>query len=1033
MPKASTYTLLWLPEQRQYAFYVVNQDMPLLQGDSEAWFVWLANNKAFSFRGQYETLFLQKEERPRGKEGYWYAYRRQGKRMLKKYVGQSVTLSMARLEAVARAIVDQVTPVLPDEFLLLPKLRPPQMHTRLVARTHLFALLDAGRAYKLMLLSAPAGFGKTTLVSSWIAARGADLPPVAWLALDSADNDPLRFWHYLVAACQPFLLGDKNLSLAPLSPGQPFAFQRYSLEGMCNALLNGLSVFPGSGILVLEDYHAITEPEIHRVMGFFLEHLPAQLHVILLLRAEPPLPLARLRVHGDLVELGISHLRFSEEEARTLLDQTLPFALDEEAFQVLFARSEGWITGLWLITLALKIYERPSEQRVEQLLATISGKQRFIIDYLVSDVLNSQPATVQTFLLQTSGLSRLNAALCDAVMGRNDSAMLLEQIERANLFLCSVDYVRDHVGRWYRYHTLFAEAMQHEARLRLGQALLDNITMRASRWYEQQGLLEEAVEYALLIKDFARVAALIDHIIDRRGLHQFSEFHTLLRWLTPLPEALLQVYPVLCQAYARALLFSTDRYTPMLKARLERYLHMAEDSLRAAGDTSRLAQLYALRTLVAGHMNDLTVAIHCAYQALALLPVGEHVWRSIALSGIGVDHLLAGRLRDAAQCVQEAQRLMATAGYRGGARATLHVLGDIYTGQGKAQQATELYQRVLREAGEDRLDQGFALAGLATLAYERNDLVAAAQMGREASLLAQDLANEMLLLAATVIVARVLYAQGEIVAAQNLLLELPEHLTQERWLLEIEAWQAWFALASGDPITAQDRLHALQALLSQQENAEAYEIYQERAALFTVRLLLAQGSEVINRTRTFLYEGKNHELTDILKYWRTRARDQIRMRSEVEILLLMAQVYFQRRCVQEAQNLFKEALFLARPAGYHRIFLDEGAQMAKLFRQCSSGIHERSLQPFLHDLREAFAAENHPASSFSSGVHLEPLSPQELRVLRLLVAGLSNPEIAAQLVVSRNTIKTQVRSIYHKLGVNNRLAASNIARQRHLL
>jgi LuxR family maltose regulon positive regulatory protein len=1049
------YTLIWSPEYHSYKLLSLHKPgVPLLQGDTEAWFIWLTTNNAFTFHGQHGSLFLQKERRPRGRDGYWYAYRRQAKRMIKKYVGQSAKLSIAHLEAVAQAIgvpahhqadtepshiatdihlsepcapLNQQTvarterswnilasssPGVPQysDALLLPKLRPPRLHALLVSRERLLALLDAGSEHKLTLLSAPAGFGKTTLVSSWIAVRGSNLPPVAWIALDSGDNDPLRFWHYLIAACQSFQPDGGNMTRSLLQMDRLPSFRRLSLETMFTALLNVLALLPGRGILVLEDYHVIIEPEIHQAMGFFLEHLPAQLHLILVTRAEPPLPLARLRAHGDLVELGASHLRFSQEEAHAFLRQTLPFALDDAAFASLLSRTEGWITGLRLITFALQDQRQFSEQEVEQRFAIIIGHQRSIVDYLVTDVLASQPESLQTFLLQTTALSRLTASLCDAVTGRNDSALLLAQIERTNLFLLSLD----NGGQWYRYHALFAEAMQHEARLRLGQAALREVASRASRWYEQQTLFADSVDAALFAEELERAATLMVRMIEIQSLHWFSELHTLLRWLTSLPEAMLRNYPTLCLAYTLALLFSSEPRTPALRSRLEIYLHMAESSLYAAGNTSGLAEALALRAFMSWLLNDFTTAMRCAQEALALLPADEKFWRSIILAGMGADHQLAGRLYDAYRTIQEARTLMEVVGNSGGLRSTLYVLGNIAASQGKSQHAAELYRRMLHEAGNDHLDRCCALAGLAALSYEWNDLATAEQMAQEASLLSQELNHELLLVSSTITLAQVQHARGEIPQARDLLLYLATHLTQPLWQREIGAWLARFAFASGDLATLQRQLISLQAFSSEPTEAQ-----QERDALLSARLLIAQ--------------GKALEALDVLERWHILARSQTRTRSELEILLLLTQAKMGQRRMREAQKALVEALVIAQPSNYRRLFLDEGEPMAQLLKTLLSGIHKPSLLSFLRSLLHAFPAGDYSAHSIQIGAPVEPLSPQERRVLRLLVAGCSNPEIADQFSVSRNTIKTQVKSIYYKLGVNSRLAASEAARQWHLL
>jgi len=977
--------------------------------------------------------------------------------MVKKYAGRSADLSMAHVEAVAQALDMQtqqenitqtgslersrrpkqhtpfaqqaeareeesealqetafqlISALEQQQVLLVPKLHPPRLHASLIPRERLLRRLDAGLEHQLTLLSAPAGFGKTTLVRAWMAARGTSLPPVAWVALDAGDNDPLRFWHYLIAACQTFQEDLGRTALTLLRAAQQPPFPRRSIEAMLTALLNELARLPARGILVLEDYHVITAPDIHEAMSFFIEHLPTTLHLILTTRTEPPLPLARLRAHGDLVELGAAQLQFTREETRAFLRQALPFPLEEVILDRLLARTEGWATGLRLITLALQGQGQMSAQEMEQRLSTISGSQRHILEYLVAEILSAQPEPLQTFLLQTAGLSRLTSSLCDAVTGRDDSASLLDQIERANLFLLPLEGS----GHWYRYHALFAEAMQHEAHSRLGREVLRDLASLASRWYEQHALLDEAVETALAAEDTERAAALMTRVIEAQGFHQITELQTLMRWIAPLPEELLRRFPTLSQTYAMLLLFGAEQQTPALRSQLEHYLHLAESSLQATGDLPKLGEVLALRALAVGRWNEFDAALRFARQALELLPASETFWRSSCLLGVGVANLLAGRLSEALPAIQEARAIVEVTGNSYAMRAALFALGSVYLGQGKLHQAAELFRRVLETVGDDRLDRGLALAGLATLSYEWNELTAAEQEAQEAYALSQNLGDELLLVLLAPTLARVLHARGETAQAQDILRNLTAHLTQSRWQREIETYQAWLAIASGDLATVQRWAASRQATSPEEVLTEA-EL--EREALLLARWRLAQ--------------GKAREALESLGHWRREAQSQTRTRSELEILLLMAQAHASEQHMQEAKQALAEALALAYPAGYQRLFLDEREPMASLLKAVLPDVRGKPLATYLRSLLRAFAHEHSASVSAATPALIEPLSPQERRVLRLLVAGRSNPEIANALVVSINTVKAQVKSIYRKLDVSSRLEASEVTRQLRLL
>src|SRR5258706_2156379 len=472
--------------------------------------------------------------------------------------------------------------------LLSTKLAPPRPRPSLVIREPLLARLDEGLERKLTLVSAPAGFGKTTLVSEWIASRRErqDSPSVAWVSLDEGDNDPARFWRYVISACRMFdaAVGESALALLLTS-------RRLPLEAVLTTFINELAQLKCGGVIVLEDYHVITSPQIHETVTYLVDHLPSTLHLLILTRSDPPLSLARLRAHDDLYELHAADMRFSLSETQAFLRQAIPFPLSEEAITRLEARTEGWVAGLRLLALALQ--GRKDPQDLEHVLATFTGSHRHILEYLVADVLSSQPEPLQEFLLQTSVLSRLTGSLCDAVTGRHDGEQMLERLERANLFLIPLD----DAGQWYRYHALFAEAMQHEAGRRFEEVYMRSRYDKASLWFEQYGLLPEATEVALAARDFVRAAALIERIIVPHGIK--NELHTLSRWIGQLPEDILQVHPDLCLAYAATLLFTLDRSAPATMTLIQKPLEEADNYCQEEGNAAELSGELAFRSQVA--------------------------------------------------------------------------------------------------------------------------------------------------------------------------------------------------------------------------------------------------------------------------------------------------------------------------------------------------------------------------------------------------------------------------------------------------
>lgn len=1095
MPKASTYTLIWSDDAGTYELRYQDGRSPRpLRVEDEHSFIRLVEGPSFAFQGKYGRLTLRKESRPhgRGEEGYWYSYRHQGRRTLKKYVGRTVDLTIARLEDIAQALTAEASssanersrakggvvpeprvgspaeetrtvlqgpvpgpvPTSPsgqrgqDGPLLAPKLRLPRLYASLVTRPRLLTRLDAGLEGKLTLLSAPAGFGKTTLVSQWIADRSTHqsdqhpLPPVAWVSLDSGDNDPVRFWRYVVTACQAFqaALGQTTLAVLHTALQPPLGLSLF--EASLTIFLNELSQLPRRGILVLEDYHVITSPQIHEMVAFLLDHLPTTLHLIMITRIDPPFPLTRLRAHNDLNELHAADLRFSQEETQTFLQQTMPFPLSPGVIKHLDAHLEGWVTGLRLVALTLQGRMTRQEVELEHVLATFSGDHRHLLEYFVTEVLSAQPEPLQVFLLHTSVLNRLTGSLCDAVTGRNDSEGLLEAMERAGLFLIPLEGV----GRWYRYHALFAEAMQHEARRRLGADALRACQSRASSWYEQHGMLTEAAEAALEAQAFAHAAVLMEQIIRPHYVQELHEYHTLRRWLDVFPEAILGQYPRLCFRFAMLLLCSSDLKAPASPAPVERLLHLAERAFKAEDNRSGLGEVHAARALLARLQGDLALAARLARQALAWLPAGEQQWRATCLRCVGEEERLSGQLYVARQIFLEAQALFAAAGNRYATRATLLALGEVCFLQGELHQAAELYRAALATAGEDLADTGNALLGLARLSYEWNDLAAAEQEAQKALDLGTRLADETLQVHASLVLVGIQHARGQTAHAQHLLHVLLARMQPQHPPLlhrEILVAQARLQLAALD-LTAVERW----SITSTMHRESVPLLHQEQEELMVARLFIAQEKAIPLRpaepegSHESGIAGRNSKVDEALHLLSRRqveARQQGRTRSDLEMLILMALLHFTQQRQPQAWQRLREALTLAYAEGYQRLFLDEGEEMVALLRAVLPAIGKELPDTYVRTLLLAFARQHleqvAPAAAGSpvAARLIEPLSPQEQRVLRLLVAGFSNPEIAEAMVVSNNTVKTQVQSIYRKLGVSSRKEAREAVRGQHLL
>lgn len=895
----------------------------------------------------------------------------------------------------------------PDE-LLRTKLSPPRLSSTLVPRAVLLKRLDQGRATPLALVSAPAGYGKTTLVAQWLATLDG---PSAWVSLDAGDNDPVRFWRYVITACQAF-----QSTLGQAALGTMRTSRQPSFDALLTSLMNELAALRESGVLVLEDYNVITSPRVHSTMAFFVEHLPATLHLVLLARGEPPLPLARLRAHNQLSEIKPADLRFSPAETQAFLSN-LRVALAPDALARLQARTEGWAAGLRLAALALEGQRDPAT--VDKLIDTFAGEQRHILDYLVGEVLAGQADAAQQFLLETSFLERLTGSLCDAVTGRADGAATLADLERANLFLVPLTEkdASVHAGRplpWYRYHMLFAQAMRQFAQQRLGETRIRELHARVSVWYERHGFPDDAIEAALAAQAYGRAAALVEGRIQAHG---YSELYTLQRWIQNLPREVVDAHPMLSYADAAAVLFSSDRYAPLTAAQVESRLDVAERGWRQAKNDRGVGQVLALRATVALWQGDHARSYSYAQQALEFLPEDEADWRGVSLLAIGTEELFNGEIDTAERTILQA-RLLCQAGQNPhSVLAAEQMLARVYTARLELDQAKQIYARVLVDAGEIETmveDRAAAYIGLGLIAFERNDLAPAEQSAADALGIHSPRVDDEIKMQASVLLARVYQARGESAQGQALLRTYAARIRHPALLRELLAWQARLALTAGDVAAAQH----WQATYATSADP-VIPAQQEREALILARLQIAQ--------------GQPRAVLELLDHWQADAQRNGRISSELDILCIQALAYQSQADKKRARQTLERALTLAQAKNCRRVLIDEGEPMKMLLQAVIPDIDERPLALFAASLLRSFVAvrPGEPAAAPTTSL-LEPLSTQEQRVLRLLAAGLSNPEIARELVVSTNTIKTQVQSIFRKLNVNSRAEAKEMARQLNL-
>ncbi|MBV9323172.1 MAG: helix-turn-helix transcriptional regulator [Chloroflexi bacterium] len=862
------------------------------------------------------------------------------------------------------------------------KINMPAVRQHLVARPGLLERLDTALSSRVSLVAAPAGFGKTTLLVDW-AARFDGRERVAWLSLEEADNDPTRFWTGLVSALQARQI-DVSLAAASLR-------DEHSQESVVQQLLGEIVSLREQVVLVLDDYHVIQTPTIHAGMRYLIEHLPAQLHVVISSRSDPPLPLARLRASGQLTELRAVDLRFSLAECEVFLQRVMGLALSGEQVEALDARTEGWPAGLQLAALSLR--ERPDASAA---IAGFTGTHRFIIDYLVEEVLSRLPAAVQIFLAQTSILRQLSGPLCDAVTEGVDGAHLLEELERASLFVTAIDDER----RWYRYHQLFADTLRHRLE-RQDAASVPALHRRACLWYARQGVTEEAVEHALAGADWETAAELMDPLF-RLLLHR-GEQATLRRWLEMVPVEVRQTQPALSGRYALALLHGGEL------SQLDQYLPAAEAAAERS-DTfqTTLGILFGVHAQLACLRDDQQLATDRAERALSLLVPGDRN-RSMALLALGIVATRRGELATAERALGEVVDIT-RATFAPMATFQVHTLvGDMEVAGGRLRRAAASYTRALDEVGERSLAmREQALLGLAGILREWNRLDAAeAHLDRVMeSRRKRGRRPESPPVRISLERARILIARGHLGPAGealHLAVEVAEQVGSRRLRRIAEAFQVRLALRTGELSEAGRWADELLAEGSDLSNFE-----REPEALTLARVRLAQATpDVALALLDGLLPG---------------AEQHRRAGSVLEILCLRALGLNQLGEERGAVASIERALELGEPEGHIRVFADERDPMATVLRQAlSRGIRRRYVGVLLSACAPGGGAP---------GAGAAVLTAREREVLHLLGLGLSNKEIAERLVLSEGTAKSHVHNLISKLGVESRTQV--IARAREM-
>ena len=874
--------------------------------------------------------------------------------------------------------------------LLQTKFFIPQIRPNLVQRPLLTAKLDAHVNYKLTLISAPAGFGKTTLVSAWISQTEQQL---AWLSLDEHDNDLIRFLTYFVAALQKMdsRLGETAVSMLQ-SPQIPPS------EAILTSLINDIAQQPNQLTIVLDDYHLIVEKRIHDGLDFLLEHMPPQLHLIITTRANPPLPLAKLRARGQMQEIRVQSLRFSAEEVAMLFKAQAHLTLSTDDIEALAVRTEGWITGLQLAVISLQ--EQPDPTPFIQ---SFTGSNQYILDYLLEEVINQQPPHIQSFLMETAVLTQLSGALCDWVTEQSKSQEILEHLQSINLFLIALDEKRE----WFRYHHLFADLLRHRLQ-RTQPDQVDQLHQRASEWYESNGWISAAIHHACATEDYDRAAHLIMQHATQKAYQ--GESNEVFAWVNNMPEAYVRANPYL------SIIKAWHALNLMLLNEAEQHLIQAEQALAQNEDQMDIAEMYgeifALRAWASHYQGISHQTITYSRQALAHLPSENVHARSLILGPLAGALMDEGQTEAAMATYQEAVEAYRDIGNWLALVGIVVQLCDIYIICGQLRQAASFTQAVLDSHSFESSLAGQIHCGLGIVYYEKYELETAVSHLQQ-SVTTSD--NKTIHLYAYYTLAKIYAATAEKALLQTAVAEAETIITQNLAnvpQIEIPMLNIQAALLMND-VTRATQLQQTHGISTPAQIT----YHNEVQALIFARLLLAQG-------RAESSQDKLNEVVQLLEMVEETAVTAKRFARVMEAQMLRALAYAALGKSEAAIELITTALELANREGYRRLFVAEGSPMANLLRRLPES-------PFIVELLNMMPEPS--AAQVNQAALIEPLSERELDVLRLAAQDDTYGEIAEKLFVSLNTVRYHMKNIYTKLDVNKKAQAITKAKELDLL
>jgi LuxR family maltose regulon positive regulatory protein len=885
--------------------------------------------------------------------------------------------------------------------LLTTKLFVPATRVELVDRPRLKAILSNAVGKCLTLISAPAGYGKTTLVSSWLREAGI---PCAWLSLEDSDNDPVRFLQYLLTAIHE-VVPTVHADLLEMVDGTQLA----SFQAIVGILINEIAGQSRRFVLVMDDFHLIQDQTILDTVSFLLDHLPAQqMHLVLITRTDPPLPVSRIRMRNQSVEIRAEQLRFTQDEATEFINRLMGFSLSDEEISAMCTRTEGWIAGLQLASLSMQ-----ECSDIPSFVTAFSGSHHYIVDYLAEEVLKCQEEQTRAFLLQTSILTRMCASLCESLfciepgMQPVDGQTMLEYLHQKNLFIIPLDEER----QWYRYHHLFAEALKRRLEHKYHD-LLPDLYRSASAWYEDNGLIGEAIQFALNAGDQERAAQLVEQ--NGCYLLMSGELITLLKWMDAV-EPYFQARPWLVIQKGWALTMAR-RMEPA-----EQAFKMAEQLVStlvpSADVSSMIGTISAGRAYWADIQGNLPEAARLAQQALEYLPDTDPLsqsMRSVAMGSLANTLVASGDLDQARQIYDRAVEFGKAANNVEMIINTNCDICGILFEQGKLKQAEHLLREILpmtvRADGQRLPLSGRVFSGLSRVYYEWNQLEQAAYYARLCLEVNQQWGDQEQQAISTIILAKLAQVNGDLEKASALMNSADQIRKDHRLYLgtalRIEAAFDRFQLSVGNLDGVSRQLLAAGIQPSGEINFQ-----NEIRYIILVRWLLARGNF-------------DHALGLVQRLLQS-ARESKRIARVIELLILQSMAYLGKKDGISAENSMVLALSHAQQEGYRRVFIDEGEGVRKLLFMLKSS---SEVSQYVNELLDAFELPSGVMQP-SSQLLIEPLSDREIEVLKLIEAGLSNQEIGSRLFISMGTVKRHISNIYSKLEVKNRAQAISRGRE----